>query len=34
MRRSIPTLIPGLNELLGRALESEVTGVAIIEESR
>lgn len=34
MRRSIPTLIPGLNELLGRTLESDVAGVAVIEESR
>ena len=31
-RREIPTLIPGLGMLLGRALESDVTGIAVVEQ--
>lgn len=30
-RRNIPLLVPGLGNLLGRQLQSEVTGVAVIE---
>lgn len=30
-RRNIPLLVPGLGNLLGRELHSEVTGVAVIE---
>jgi hypothetical protein len=30
-RREIPILIPGLSKLLGRRLQSDVTGVAVIE---
>lgn len=34
MRRSIPTFLPGLDQILGKTLESEVAGIAVIEESR
>lgn len=30
--RDIPHLVPGLRQVLGRALQSQVTGVAVIEE--
>jgi len=31
-RREIPTLVPGLGKLLGRGLESDVTGIAVVEQ--
>ena len=31
-RRKIPTLVPGLGKLLGHALESDVTGIAVVEQ--
>jgi hypothetical protein len=31
-RREIPTLVPGLGKLLGHALESDVTGIAVVEQ--
>lgn len=33
-RSDIPLLIPGLTQLLGRKLQSDVTGVAVIESER
>lgn len=32
--RDIPTLIPGLSQILGRPLQVDVQGVAVIEETR
>jgi hypothetical protein len=31
-RREIPTFVPGLGKILGRALESDVTGIAVVEQ--
>ena len=31
-RREIPTLVPGLGKILGRFLESNVTGIAVLEQ--
>ena len=31
-RREIPTLVPGLGKLLGHALDSDVTGIAVVEQ--
>jgi len=31
-RREIPTLVPGLERLLSHALESDVTGIAVVEQ--
>ena len=30
-RREIPTLVPGLGKIIGRTLESDVTGIAVVE---
>jgi hypothetical protein len=31
-RREIPTFVPGLGKILERALESDVTGIAVVEQ--
>lgn len=31
-RREIPSLVPGLAKLLGHSLESDVTGIAVVEQ--
>lgn len=33
-RQEIPTLVPGIGNFLGRRLESDVTGIAVVESQR